>query len=107
MPSASWAPACMPRLLPPIEGAYRGLVLQIESFASLGIVMSRGNWTRAVETLKFPHMSTLASEPKSAIASVSLTESLADPEGFSQKLGGSFERYGFAVIADHGIPADL
>ena len=49
-------------------------------------------------------MSTLA-EPR--IASVSLTASDSDPEGFAQELGESFERYGFAIIADHGIPADL
>jgi isopenicillin N synthase-like dioxygenase len=51
-------------------------------------------------------MSTLASPPPS-IASVSLTESDRDPEGFAAELGESFERYGFAIIADHGIPADL
>lgn len=49
-------------------------------------------------------MSTLA-EP--SIASVSLTASDSDPEGFARELGESFERYGFAIIADHGIPADL
>ncbi|WP_106640267.1 isopenicillin N synthase family dioxygenase [Allosphingosinicella vermicomposti] len=43
----------------------------------------------------------------SSIASVSLTESETDPEGFARELGQSFERYGFAIIADHGIPADL
>jgi isopenicillin N synthase-like dioxygenase len=47
-----------------------------------------------------------AVEPTS-IASVSLTESDRDPEGFARELGDSFERYGFAVISDHGIPADL
>ncbi|HLL31867.1 MAG TPA: 2-oxoglutarate and iron-dependent oxygenase domain-containing protein [Allosphingosinicella sp.] len=49
-------------------------------------------------------MSTLA--PPS-IASVSLTASDSDPEAFARELGESFERYGFAIIADHGIPADL
>jgi isopenicillin N synthase-like dioxygenase len=49
-------------------------------------------------------MSTLASR---SIASVSLTESRTDPEGFARELGQSFERYGFAIIADHGIPAEL
>jgi hypothetical protein len=39
-----------------------------------------------------------------AIASVSLTESARDPEGFAQEIGRSFERFGFAIIADHGIP---
>jgi len=41
------------------------------------------------------------------IASVSLKDADRDPEGFAQKLGRSFEEYGFAVIADHGIPDDL
>ena len=49
-------------------------------------------------------MSTLA-QPR--IASVSLTASDSDPEGFARELGESFERYGFAIVADHGIPADL
>ncbi|MEA3009125.1 MAG: hypothetical protein QOJ91_817 [Sphingomonadales bacterium] len=49
-------------------------------------------------------MSTLAQH---RIASVSLTASDTDPEGFARELGESFERYGFAIIADHGIPADL
>ena len=48
-------------------------------------------------------MSTLAK----TIASVSLNASRTDPEGFARELGESFERYGFAIIADHGIPADL
>ncbi len=42
-----------------------------------------------------------------SIASVSLTESERDPEGFAAAIGGSFERYGFAVVANHGIPDDL
>jgi isopenicillin N synthase-like dioxygenase len=50
-------------------------------------------------------MATL-SEPR-PIASVSLTASDTDPEGFAGELGRSFEEYGFAIIADHGIPADL
>jgi isopenicillin N synthase-like dioxygenase len=51
-------------------------------------------------------MSTLLS-PASTIASVSLNASAADPEGFAAELGQSFERFGFAIISDHGIPADL
>jgi isopenicillin N synthase-like dioxygenase len=43
----------------------------------------------------------------SSIASVSLTAADSDPEGFARELGQSFERYGFAIIANHGIPADL
>jgi isopenicillin N synthase-like dioxygenase len=42
-----------------------------------------------------------------SVASVSLAASAADPEGFARELGESFERYGFAIISDHGIPADL
>jgi isopenicillin N synthase-like dioxygenase len=38
---------------------------------------------------------------------VSLADQAGDPEGFAQALGGSFERYGFAVVADHGIPDAL
>jgi isopenicillin N synthase-like dioxygenase len=41
------------------------------------------------------------------IASVSLKDAERDPEGFAQKLGRSFEEYGFAIIADHGIPDEL
>ena len=41
------------------------------------------------------------------IASVSLKDADGDPDGFAQALGRSFEEYGFAVLADHGIPEDL
>lgn len=41
------------------------------------------------------------------IASVSLQDADRDPDGFAQKLGRSFEEYGFAIIADHGIPDEL
>ena len=41
------------------------------------------------------------------IASVSLTEADRDPVAFAQELGRSFEEYGFAVVADHGIPPEL
>ncbi|HET7816015.1 MAG TPA: 2-oxoglutarate and iron-dependent oxygenase domain-containing protein [Sphingomicrobium sp.] len=41
------------------------------------------------------------------IASVSLKDADKDPDGFARKLGRSFEEYGFAVIADHGIPDEL
>jgi len=41
------------------------------------------------------------------IASVSLGKSERDPEAFAAAIGGSFERYGFAIVADHGIAADL
>ena len=41
------------------------------------------------------------------VAAVSLAAYDRDPAAFSQELGDSFRRYGFAVVADHGIPADL
>jgi len=40
----------------------------------------------------------------SDIASVSLERPLRD---FSEELGQSFAEYGFAIVRDHGIPADL
>src|SRR5665647_1336876 len=40
----------------------------------------------------------------SDIASVSLSRPLAE---FSRELGRSFEEFGFAIVRDHGIPADL
>jgi len=50
-------------------------------------------------------MSTLADAP--AIASLSLNAASRDPEGFAAEIGASFERFGFAIVADHGIPPDL
>jgi len=41
------------------------------------------------------------------IEPVSLTLYDKDFEGFSQTLGASFARYGFAVVADHDLPKDL
>src|SRR5205085_5652073 len=41
------------------------------------------------------------------LTSVSLAAADSDPEAFAEEIGGSFERYGFAIIADHGISADL
>lgn len=38
---------------------------------------------------------------------VSLADQASDPLGFAAALGGSFERFGFAMVADHGIPQDL
>ena len=45
--------------------------------------------------------------PTNTIASVSLTDADRDPDGFAEKLGRSFQEYGFAIIADHGIPDEL
>ena len=41
------------------------------------------------------------------IASVSLKDAARDPDGFAKELGRSFENYGVAIIADHGIPDEL
>lgn len=41
------------------------------------------------------------------VPSVSLAIAQDDPYGFAQSIGRSFERFGFAVVADHGIPAEL
>jgi isopenicillin N synthase-like dioxygenase len=45
--------------------------------------------------------------PPAAVASVSLADFERDREAFAQSLGSSFERYGFAVVSNHGIPDDL
>jgi isopenicillin N synthase-like dioxygenase len=42
-----------------------------------------------------------------AIPTLSLASAAHDPVGFSADLGGSFEHFGFAIIADHGIDAAL
>ena len=41
------------------------------------------------------------------IASVSLADADRDPGDFAERLGRSFVEYGFAIVRDHGIPADL
>ena len=41
------------------------------------------------------------------IASVSLSDADRDPAGFAARIGASFEDYGFAILADHGIPQQL
>ena len=41
------------------------------------------------------------------VPTLSLADQRRDPEAFAAALGGSFERFGFAIVADHGIPADL
>jgi isopenicillin N synthase-like dioxygenase len=41
------------------------------------------------------------------IASVSLQDADTAPQAFADRIGRSFEDYGFAIIADHGIPDEL
>ena len=44
---------------------------------------------------------------KPAVPTVSLAQEASDPESFAQALGGSFHRYGFAIVSDHGVPAEV
>lgn len=41
------------------------------------------------------------------IASVSLSDADLDASRFAQEIGQSFSAYGFAVVSDHGVPAEL
>ncbi len=43
----------------------------------------------------------------SSIPTLSLARGSRDPAGFSEALGASFEQFGFAIIADHGISQSL
>jgi isopenicillin N synthase-like dioxygenase len=52
-------------------------------------------------------MTNMLDNPARDIASVSLSDSDSNPEAFAAEIGQSFERYGFAIIADPGIPSDL
>jgi isopenicillin N synthase-like dioxygenase len=42
-----------------------------------------------------------------AISPVSMADQQSDPEGFALAFGESFQRFGFAVVSDHGVPAAL
>ncbi|HWK34926.1 isopenicillin N synthase family dioxygenase [Sphingomonas sp.] len=42
--------------------------------------------------------------PLAQVPLVSLTDQDADPDAFAAELGGSFERFGFAMVANHGVP---
>jgi isopenicillin N synthase-like dioxygenase len=42
-----------------------------------------------------------------SIPTLSLASAAHDPDGFATALGDSFERFGFAILADHGIDATL
>ncbi len=45
--------------------------------------------------------------PHDSIPTLSLAQYETDPAQFAATLGGSFERFGFAIIADHGIDPNL
>ena len=38
------------------------------------------------------------------VPTLSLADQDRDPAAFAAALGGSFERFGFAIVADHGVP---
>ncbi len=41
------------------------------------------------------------------VPTLSLADQASDPDAFAQAFGTSFQRFGFAIVADHGIPQDL
>lgn len=45
--------------------------------------------------------------PAARVPTLSLQQQGSDPEGFAAAFGGSFERFGFAIVADHGIDQAL
>ena len=71
---------------------------------SLANLMSAALAGLMISLVKLSAMATITDDH---IASVSLKDADRDPDAFAQKLGRSFEDYGFAIIADHGIPDEL
>jgi isopenicillin N synthase-like dioxygenase len=49
----------------------------------------------------------LATVRPAAVASLSLARFAEDRAAFAEALGSSFERYGFAIVSDHGISSEL
>ena len=45
--------------------------------------------------------------PLADIRPVSLADQAADPDGFARDFGEAFQRYGFAIVRDHGIDEGL
>ena len=45
--------------------------------------------------------------PLAQVPTLSLRDQEGDPDGFAAALGQSFRRFGFAIVADHGIPDPL
>lgn len=45
--------------------------------------------------------------PAPTLEPVSLARQERDPDGFAQAFGSAFQRFGFAVVADHGVPQAL
>ena len=45
--------------------------------------------------------------PAVQVPTLSLSDQPRDPDAFARAFGASFERFGFAIVADHGIAPDL
>ena len=45
--------------------------------------------------------------PMAQVPTLSLADQARDPDAFAAAFGQSFERFGFAIVADHGVPDDL
>ncbi|WP_374942107.1 isopenicillin N synthase family dioxygenase [Sphingomonas sp.] len=45
--------------------------------------------------------------PLAQVPTLSLAAQASDPAGFAADFGASFQRYGFAIVADHGVPLPL
>ncbi len=41
--------------------------------------------------------------PLAEVPLVSMAQAEADPDGFAQAFGQSFQRFGFAMVSDHGV----
>jgi isopenicillin N synthase-like dioxygenase len=48
-------------------------------------------------------MTDITTNEPTRVCPLSLSLQESDPEGFAQQFGGAFKRFGFAIIADHGI----
>ncbi|MGK6318620.1 isopenicillin N synthase family dioxygenase [Sphingomonas sp. DT-204] len=45
--------------------------------------------------------------PLAQVPLVNLADQDADPDAFAAELGGSFERFGFAMVSNHGVPQEV
>jgi isopenicillin N synthase-like dioxygenase len=45
--------------------------------------------------------------PLAQVPLVNLADQDADPDAFAAELGGSFERFGFAMVSNHGVPREV
>src|SRR5262245_32985124 len=54
-----------------------------------------------------PLEDSMLDSPLAEVPLVSLADEAADPDAFAAALGGSFERFGFAMVSNHGVPDHL